>query len=76
MTLEKNVPLKPRRKSGGRKPKYPFKSMEIGDSFFCAEPRSIIHAAVSMYKKKHGGEWSVRIDVKENITGFRVWKIS
>jgi hypothetical protein len=84
--LEKNVQipsLTKKRKATGRKSIYPFKTMQVNDSFFIpyggAESKTIktrIYAATSNWKKAHKKDFKFFIlDIpKEN--GIRVWRIN
>ena len=70
--IEKGVPLAAKRAYDH---KYPFSSMEIGDSFFapCDETaRNRITTSVSYASKRYGTKYVTRkVD-----GGFRVWRIA
>lgn len=71
--IKKNIPI-PKGRSGshGRPTKYPFGKMDIGDSFFI--PKDSAGSAsqcASIYKKKHGGNFTRR----QVVGGFRIWRV-
>lgn len=55
----------------GSPPKYPFKKMNIGDSFRADIPTKSMSNAASAYSRRHGAKFTVR---KEG-NGSRVWRI-
>lgn len=69
ITVEKNIPL-PRLGS----PKYPFRSMEVGDSFLVPRgaPVNRIRKACSDDSTRNGRKYSVR----KTADGLRVWRIA
>lgn len=72
--VEKNVPM-PKDAKRGRKPKYPFALMEVGDSFefsFSEVSPRTISSAVSYYGSRHKKYFSVRTISK---TKGRVWRV-
>lgn len=68
-TIEKDVPVP----VGGTRRKYPFPDMEVGDSFFIADPLRVqsLRFAASYWGKRHGTQFSVR----REGTGCRCWRI-
>lgn len=62
------LPLPPISYRGGRKSKYPFHSMQQGESFFCETIPAIAH-----WTRRTGKQFSVRSVVEEGRKGFRVW---
>jgi hypothetical protein len=92
-TIDKNVPPPPNARDGrgGRPSKYPFASMEIGDSFLVPYPReartsdeavelrratkNIITSAVSQYKIRTGNR-SQKYTTRAEDSGVRVWRIA
>lgn len=67
--IEKNVPLPPR----ASKRKYPFDSMEVGDSFLApVEERQNVARAVTIENQKAGARFSVR--TMKDRSGIRVWR--
>jgi hypothetical protein len=70
--IEKNVPI-PTIKRKAPAEKYPFRHMEIGDSFFIPdETGTSVSGLVSAYGKKLGKKFSSRT-VKD---GARIWRLS
>lgn len=76
--IEKNVKMDQWRE---RIRKYPFKEMDIGDSFLfpCSESerekhtaRYTIYAAIGYFKKKNSG---YKFSVRSVDGGFRVWRV-
>jgi len=55
--------------------KYPWKEMEVGDSFFVQDEkmRNSISATAIYHTKRGVGKFTVR---KEECGGIRVWRIS
>jgi hypothetical protein len=76
--IEKNVPA-PELFSRGRPRIYPFREMEIGDSFFVAQEKSnqfsikLSNAAASSGFRT-GAKFSIRWVEEEG--GYRCWRIS
>jgi hypothetical protein len=64
--IEKGVPLP----DTLRTPTYPFKEMEIGDSFF-VESRSK-KAGIHSTAKHYG----ITITIRKQGSGFRVWRVA
>jgi hypothetical protein len=63
--IDRDIPL-----PLGRSERYPFSSMNIGESFF-SEKMSARTASIN-YQKKHGGKFASR---REN-GGVRIWRIA
>lgn len=68
--IDKNVPIPTKR--SGRISKYPFASMESGDSFFSTSPQYSVSACASRYGKLHKKKFTV---AKEG-EGVRCWRVS
>ena len=66
MKIDKNIPLPP------HKSKYPFRSMEVGDSFFSTASRSSIGSSASKLK---GIKFSTRTVNEDGVRGTRVWRV-
>jgi hypothetical protein len=72
-TVEKDIPLAPWHTNGG-KAKYPFKGMEIGDSFAVdAVPHSKVSNAARSWAQNHGGKFTVR--KMPGTDSFRCWRV-
>ncbi len=63
-------------KHRGREPKYPWRELEIGDSFFVAAPngRSISSSAWHA-QRRYGFTLVVRTREENGVKGVRVWRI-
>ena len=79
MKIEKGVPLPEKRVGGsGGQCKYPFKSLEIGDSFFVAptselaEPMRSLKSLVSVYNKKLAPK---KFAIRREGLGARVFRV-
>ena len=71
MTFEiaSNIPIPNPQK--GRRAKYPWRVMEVGDSFFVPDKKTNFIAGVAWHQKyRYGTEWTCRA---EN-GGVRVWR--
>jgi hypothetical protein len=71
LRIDKNVPIPPAAKDG----KYPFKTMKIGDSFFCpARPdrRQMESLRSSLYNC--GKRADVQVTVRKVAGGIRCWR--
>lgn len=66
--IEKNVPM-PRSMP---RSKFPFASMEVGDSCFLEKEISCIHAYTRHLKPK---KFSGRTVTEDGIKGIRIWRI-
>ena len=72
-SIEKGVPI-PESRGGGR-PKYPFREMGIGDSFFVAGKSTAKFNAVTQHHKKHHGlKFAIRTVTENGVKGVRVWR--
>lgn len=67
--VEKGIPV-PAGK-GGAKPKYPFGSMDIGDSFFVTKAQNAIAAIATGYGKRH----AMKFITHSEGCGTRVWRV-
>ena len=70
MKIEKHIPLPLQPQPRGRRAKYPFGQMDVGDSFFSDEDRNRLAAASSHAGSRHGKKFIIRsVD-----GGFRIWR--
>ena len=86
--LEDNIPIPPDFHEGSRK--YPFVDMKVGQSFFIApeyEDETVkrlgnrIAQARQAFQKKMAKletpvQFTQRIDTKDDIVGYRIWRVS
>lgn len=65
MKVEDNVPVPT---------KYPFATMQVGDSFELPEgvKRSTVSVAAHRFSKKHGGKFTVRLTEDRKLRCWRV----
>jgi hypothetical protein len=68
MKIEPNIPI-PAANVGGRKPKYPFAQMKVGDSVFSTDRK--LGLAAHHRKVKHADEYTTR----RVAGGYRTWRI-
>lgn len=72
--LDKGIPLPPRVKTG-RATKYPWKDMEVGDSFFVPGGPGVDHSLRT--SASHRGRLDAcKYAVRKVANGFRVWRTS
>lgn len=68
--IEKGIPM-PERSKTGRKGKYPFSEMEVGDSFFLDDKtQKSVASTVTSARKKFGFTFAAR----DEDTGVRIWR--
>jgi len=71
--IEKGVPV-PLKKGRNRSSKYPFKDMEIGDSFHVVGmKRGALGSRAVFYRKEHPG-WDFTVRTVDG--GTRIWRIA
>lgn len=74
ITIEKNIPLP--KESRGRKIKYPFADLEIGDSFYVGfggrKEKTLRNTLTQCSKRCTGRKFTVRRD--GDRLGLRVWR--
>ncbi len=72
MNIEKNIPIPERVR--GRNPKYDFRAMDVGDSFFTAGD-SRVQISILTCAKRHAPMRFVTKKVTEkNKKGYRCWR--
>lgn len=72
--IEKQIPI-PEGSGMGAVRKYPFREMEIGDSFDTGSVApSKVRCAASAYGSRHNTKYTVRIDAASG--GYRCWRVS
>lgn len=71
--IEKDLEMPKSLGQKGRPRIYPWDKMSVGDSFFVADQndKGKVAVAASIYGKKHG----LRLSLKNEGDGFRVWRI-
>lgn len=68
--IEKGIPV-PKMTGAGRKTKYPFESMEVGDSFFIKDTKV---KTISRTCCQHGKRLSRKFASRTVDGGVRVWR--
>ena len=72
--IERGVPIPgPRRRAGGRKPKYPLADMRVGDSFWSPVTVSALHACIRR-AGLDGRTFTVRNETRGTEHGARCWR--
>jgi hypothetical protein len=78
--VDSGIPLPPTRR-GRKKYSFPFRTMEMGESFFipCTKEeigrlQSSIHGSASYIKKSTEREFTVRRVYENNMLGVRCWR--
>lgn len=73
--IEKGVPIPPQVRVG-RKATYPFREMQLGDSFFVPGKTTTQFSAHRVSSlKKLGLEFVSRTVVEDGVEGCRVWRV-
>ena len=71
--IAKSVPIPP---GAGMQPKYPYRSMEVGDSFFIEGLSAAqMSGQNNNYSQKLGGKFIGRTVTENGTTGCRVWRV-
>lgn len=75
--IDKNVPVPAELR--GRKAKYPFKEMEVGDSFFIPKTETarttLYNASATPRLVKLGFKFTMQTKTENGVEGFRVWRV-
>ena len=81
--VEKGVPVPPIvRKGVTHKTKYPWREMEVGDSFFvpCRDGRDVRGMQRSFSGKKRAAHYGIRTKTRQStengVLGIRVWRVA
>ena len=73
--IEKGIPLP--KNTRGRKLKYPFAEMEVGDSFDCGEYKynkaGSVSTSARTWAMKNKKEWKFRV-AKTEYNTLRIWR--
>ena len=70
--IDKDVPIPSRNSRPNQR--YPFAMLEIGESFWA--PRKLTTAWLHNLKDIDGKKFTCRREVREDITGTRVWRFA
>jgi hypothetical protein len=74
ITIDRDIPI-PSNYQVGQPAKYPFRAMEIGDSFFVAGKKTgMISGSIQGHRKRYGGRFVTRTVVEDGVMGVRVWR--
>jgi len=71
--IEKGIPI-PVQSVGGRYAKYPWDTMEVGDSFFVPGITTVRFSMTSLTKRLKPKKFTARTMVKDSQNGVRVWR--
>jgi len=69
MSIDQNIPMPEKRR--GARPKYPWRTMEVGDSFIIDQPIGGARSQASMAGRNYGRKFKVR-ELEGGIV--RVWR--
>ena len=72
--IEKGVPVPPKSRNGGRKLKYPFDQMEVGDSFAANAPQNTVLSSARAYARRNPGMTFTTREIDKK--SCRVWRIA
>lgn len=76
LAIDKDVPL-PKHVGSGREPKYPWREMNAGNSFFVPGRTAQYMARVSWaYTKRHGGKFIGRSVTEGCVHGVRIFCVT
>lgn len=71
MSNKKEIP----KRGGGRPAIYPWRELEIGDSFFVGGLRhGEISGALRYASVRHGMKFAARVDQKNGVKGLRIYR--
>ena len=70
--IDKDIPIPKISGRTGCPPKYPFRMMEVGDSFFIAGKSATISGLFLRYMPR---KFTCRSVVENDISGVRIWRI-
>ena len=74
-TIDKNVPA-PAVVSLGAPAKYPWRAMDVGDSFFVpGNKASAMTSAAAMTARRLGCKYTTRTVTENGVKGVRVWRV-
>lgn len=72
--IDKDVPIPPSR-FGEKTPTYPFKDMDIGDSFFIPGGTATrMSGSLANARTKYGHLYSTRQVEESGVKGVRIWR--
>lgn len=71
--IEKGVPMPEIRPGGGRRPKYPWLKLEIGDSFILPIEKIKIHNARHLVQETEK-RYNLKFVTEKTDAGLRVWR--
>lgn len=72
--IDKKVRIPTGVASGGNKGKYPWRSMEIGDSFF-VPGKTPTGMSAPAFAKADGWQFTFRSVQESGVDGLRIWRI-
>lgn len=73
-----SLPVKQKKETRGRKPKYPVADLKVGQSFRVMKDgkitRGLLLTVINQFKRNHDKD--AKFEIKENPKSFRVFKIA
>ena len=81
-TIEKGIPLRSRNNSRVGSSKWPWREMEVGDSFFAPGyvqtymQAAMLGCKVLVPPGKDVGKFALRLEKKDGVQGVRAWRIA
>ena len=73
--IERGIPVPPP-SNPGRPSLYPFKAMQVGDSFFAPTIRHSIRRNAYNHGVRLGTQYTTRFVTEKGVKGTRVWRIA
>lgn len=74
--IDKGIPVAPMPNGAGRMALYPFRQMEVGDSFFVPKTGQSITGPIAHAQSRMDAKFSRRTVTENGVTGTRVWRIA
>lgn len=69
IAIEKGIPIP--NSGAGRTPKYPWRTMEVGDSFFAENVRNVSAMAAAAMRRT-----GLKFTVRKVEDGHRIWRVA
>lgn len=77
INVDKHIPIPEMLLTSRSRVKFPFLTMEVGDSLFFTDPKEKDSARGAWHqcRKKHGLKWQFRTLYSTEEKGWRMWRI-
>lgn len=72
--IEKGIPMPPGLGKAGKSPRWPFRGMEVGDSFLF--PPTIDSKRAGTWASNAGARMNRKFSVRQTADGTRCWRIA